>query len=506
MRLTAQDGHPVPSLMTFPRAGIDTNSPAIIHCQGGPGATPLEGSGPWIAEGLASHGYTVLAPMVRHADRLYTSSFVQMALDVKAAVDFLESLGVRDIILTGSSFGSITTTRYLVETKDPRIKANIHFAPTADMSTAVTRRLGDAAFWKAVAEAGHEVQKGDGMNTVMSVSFTHAAQVWLDLWGPASTGVNHLLFPQIKVPVLLLLGDEDGHTPGRSLADVQRLRASATASPKIDLLYYDGKGKYSVNHSLYPVHKQVIEDTVKWLESIDMGVRPRVVTQAVAINESTMGEGMRRGIVYSPEAALHKNKPAFILLHDWSGDAFRGVSQWLGPSLAQSGFTAVSINAERGQETMRNSFAASDKAIKDWADYLAGQAYQQAVAKAEAAVKNGRKDELVQFDPVPPVLDEAPLKIVMTAPAFLETWGPQSQPLGRSIAEIKVPVLLIGSPGNVYADEAAFSQLGAGSSRVRGIWYADASGGGHYFSGQQSRVDRDLLSWIDSRKPAVVAR
>ena len=97
LHLHAEDGRDVAALLTMPAGGMNLNAPAIIHCQGGPGATPLEGSGVWIAEGLAARGYTVIAPSVRHSEQLLTFDFAGLNRDVKAAVDMLHSLGFRKI-------------------------------------------------------------------------------------------------------------------------------------------------------------------------------------------------------------------------------------------------------------------------------------------------------------------------------------------------------------------------------------------------------------------------
>jgi len=555
VRLTAEDGRPVPALMTFPKDGMNVNGPAVIHCQGGPGSTPLGGSGPWIAEGLASRGYTVVAPMVRHADRLFTSNFDDMALDVKAAVDFLAGLGFRDIILTGSSFGSITTTRYLVKTQDPRIKANIHFAPTADMNRSVPSRVGNEAYWKAVAEAGRLVSAGKGMETVVAVSFTHAAQIWLELWGPASTGVNSLLFPQIKQPILLLLGDIDARTPIRSKENSLRLKANATSSSKVDFFFYEG----GVNHSFYPVHRQVIEDVAKWLEGIGLGPKPRVKTEVVTINEGAMGEGMRRGLRYSPASGAKQNGPAFIFLHDWTDDAFKGPSQWLGPALAQAGYTAMSIDAIRGQsEILRSKFEMSDDIIKDWIDYLEQQGfssvvleghgfgslrashyvagtqdkrvrgvaylapardaanwtreglgadqYNKAVAEAEDAVRRGDGDShLIQFKffmPPPAPKGQIPFHIVMMANPFLSTWGPQAPTVHtEQIRRVGVPVLLLAGSNDTFVTEEFMKDLArAAKAAIEFIWYGGGNGADHIFTGYEARVTKDIINWVQKIK------
>jgi dienelactone hydrolase len=377
LELTAADGRHVPALLTYPRAGMNVDMPAIVHSQGGPGATPLEGSGVWIAEGLAARGYTVIAPMNRHGDELFTFTFDQLSMDVRAAADFVAALGHRDILLAGSSFGSITTTRYVLDTGDTRIRAMLHFAPTADMSTFVRRAMGDAQYFAVVAEAGRLVSAGLGDRTVIApefqpappfpagvkIAFTHSARTWLDLWGPSSSGMNTLLFPKVRMPMLLLLGEKDGFNDREML---ERLKATATASPSVETRFYPG----DTNHSFYPVQKQVIADVSAWLEAHGFGPRPRVVTDVVTINEGRMGTGMRRGIRYAPERGAEAKRPVVLFVHDWSDDALHGPSRALGPRLAQAGIESFAINVVRGPgELLRSRAAAGDAAIRDWVAY-----------------------------------------------------------------------------------------------------------------------------------------
>jgi pimeloyl-ACP methyl ester carboxylesterase len=555
VHMQASDGRDVAMLLTYPRSGMNTQTAALIHIQGGPGATPLEGSGPWIAEGMAARGYTTLQPEVRHAEDLFSAHFSDMDKDVKAAVDYLSNAGFHDIVLTGSSFGSITSTRYLVDTQDPRITANIHFSPTADMERSVPTRVGKETWQDVSAEADKLVSSNHG-DTVFSYIFAHDADVWLDFWGPGSKGVNSMLMQYIKVPMLLLLGDQDGGIQSKETVEFQR--ASATSSPRADFIYYPG----GVNHSLYPVHDKVLDDVVKWLGQI--GLEPKAKTDVLAINlnEGKMGEGLRRGFLYFPEGKPESNGLAFLIVHDLTDDAFRGPSLWLGPALAEHGDLAMAVNVSPNPGgLMRATTKGGDADIKAWIDYLASlgatrvvlvghgygatrvtgylertgdrrvarivdlaptpdsaawlksaigdAAYAGLVDKAHAALAAPAKKIEMQAsnrtaDSVQPIqasVDLLPLaspgferlRIVAMPESFLEMWGPEAPALSSDTAKVKVPVLVVEPAKDPAAAQPSLQALLAMGSPV--TVYRAPQPSDHAMLVEQKQVAERILSW-----------
>ena len=538
VHLHASDGREVAVLVTSPLGGPNIASPVVIHCQGGPSATPLEGSGPWIAEGLAAQGYTVVQPEVRHAGELFNAEFADFDKDVKATVDYLEAVGFRDIVLTGSSFGSITSTRYLVDTQDARIKAVIHFSPTADMVRSVPVRLGVEAWQKEVDVAGKLVSAGKG-DTVVDYVFAHDAKVWLDFWGPASMGVNTLLAPRIRQPMLLLLGDKDGGIQTKET--VQAMKDAATSSAKVDFIYYEG----GVNHSFYPIHDKVIHDTVNWLQGIGLGVKAATRVEMVTTKEGRMGEDNRRALRYVPSGPAKAGAPAIILVHDWTDDAFNGPSQWMGPALAQAGYTALGINAVRGPgELMRAKIDASDAALKSWIDYMEQQGFShvlllghgfgatrishyvatssdrrvsgmvylaptrdlgpwlrevvgESVYAAKVSEARGLQETKSPSPAVAPRANQRPagepvvqlyaamspwhspgletLKIAMLPDTFLADWGPGATVLRDELKKSGIPVLILAGANDKGASEADVRRLSEARKGVELKWFGPLS-------------------------------
>jgi pimeloyl-ACP methyl ester carboxylesterase len=517
IKLFAADGHVIPALVTIPKDGINTDMPAVVHLHGGPGAAPLAGSGRWIAERLAARGYMTVAPQLSHSKHSLTYTFELTDTEVEAAVNYLETLGFRDVILMGSSLGSITSTRYLADTQDRRIKANVHFSPTADLNNGVLWRIGDEAFRRKIEEAGRAVSQGKGSETVLDGAvFPSVARTWLDTWGPQSQAVNSQLISEVGVPILLLLDGIDAKMEERSLKFSELLKRNATASPKVDLIFYPGE----VNHSFYPAQDQVIVDVVNWLTGLGLGPKPRkeIVVQAINVDQNSGVDRTYAGAMQYSPLAQTKTGPAFVIVHDWNDDAFTGPTEWLARALAKEGFTAMGINNVRGQsELLGSTFKESDAWIKYWVDYLAAQGfakvvlvghgyggsrinhylletpdarvtavaylgpppdaaqwlqaaagarYTRAVAEAQetqrlaAQSKTEQKFIQISVNPPPPAVVSTPkIWLVMEPRAFLANWGPQAPVFSKQLPLVKQPVLLLAGTHDEYIDEAAFRAL-----------------------------------------------
>ena len=554
IKLFAADGHVIPTLVTIPKDGINIDMPAVIHLHGGPGAAPLAGSGRWIAERLAARGYMTVAPQLSHSSHYLTYTYEQTDTEVAATVNYLETLGFKDVILMGSSLGSITSTRYLADTHDRRIKANVHFSPTADLNKGVLWRIGDEAFRKKIEEAGRIVAEGKGSETVLAGAiFASVARTWLDIWGPQSQAVNSHRISEVGTPILLLLNGIDAKMEERSLKFSELLKRNATASPKVDLIFYPGE----VNHSFYPVHDQVIVDVVNWLIALDLGPKPRndIMVQAINIDQNTGVDRTFAGAMqYSPRAETMTG-PAFVIVHDWEGDAFNGPSEWLARSLANRGFTALGINNVRGQnELLFATYKESDACIKYWIDYLAtqgyakvvlvghgyggnrinhyllatpdarvsgvaylapppdaaswlqaaaGAAYTRAVADAQEAERLAKQSKIEQrliqisVNPPPPARVTTPkVWLVMEPRAFLAHWGPEAPVFSKQLPQIKQPVLLLAGTSDEYIGEDALRALTISRKHASVQWYDGTKGADHAFTGFEERVVKDLCAWV----------
>lgn len=553
IKLFAADGHVIPTLVTIPKGGVNTDIPAIIHLHGGPGAAPLAGSGRWIADRLAMRGYMTVAPQLSHSAHSLTYTYEQTTTEVAAAVNYLETLGFKDVILMGSSLGSITSTRYLADTQDRRIKANVHFSPTADLNKGVLWRIGEEAFRKKIEEAGRIVSEGKGSETVLAGAvFSSVARTWLDIWGPQSQAVNSQRISEVGTPILLLLNGIDAKMDERSLKFSELLKRNASASPKVDLIFYPGE----VNHSFYPVHDQVIVDVVNWLAGLGFGPKPRndIVARAINVDQNSGVDRTYAGAMQYSPLVQSRTGPAFVIVHDWEEDAFNGPTEWLARALAKGGFTALGINNVRGQsELLFSTFKESDAWIKYWVDYLAGQGfanvvlvghgyggnrinhylletpdarvssvaylapppdaagwlqaaagilYTRAVAEAQEAERLAKQSKIEQrliqisVNPPPPASVTTPkVWLVMEPRAFLAHWGPEAPVFSKQLPQVKQPVLLLAGARDEYIGEGAFRALVGSRNNASAKWYDGIKSADHAFTGFEAQVAKDLSAW-----------
>ena len=258
VQLTTDDGVQIPGVLMYPANGINNSAPAIVLQHGGPSghAARQIGAYRFAAERLAALGYTTISPVSRQSDDYYKSKFDEIIYDLGAAVDFVSALGHERIVLLGHSIGSLRITRYTVRTQDPRIKAHVHFAPTADMYPLYKDREGAAAMFAAAQAA---VAAGNGgwnvspeepdadpslrapVMLATAPGRLQTAEVLLDWWGPTANTSNSDWFKHIRVPLLLLGGVDDPVVPPGRL---EALAALATNSPRVDYRWYEGGDHY----------------------------------------------------------------------------------------------------------------------------------------------------------------------------------------------------------------------------------------------------------------------
>ena len=596
--LTADDGVGVPAILTYPSGGIGTRSPAVIYHHGA-GGSPVQALGAprFIAEPLAARGYTGLSILSRHSSGHRNIPFEDSALDVKAAADRLSQMGMSDIILVGHSLGSVRNARYWTDTRDPRIKAMIHFAPTRDMPDWAHDGLGDERYAEVVNRLTQMVAEGRGDEYVFDTfelpppappgierGLPHTAVTWLNWWGPAADTRNSELFAKLEMPLLLVAGEADIFV---SKDYLESLKVAAVKSPRVDTIFYGGgvdhifmsdrdraaQGAKAWHEGIglgarpgpdeqtggsaiedgdgkaLSARDRAAQDAFDWLGDIGLGLRPRVSTRIV---DSFSADGVEQsGILYQPHGDGGSSKVAFVLLHDYAGNAMSDSGQWLSIRLAQAGHVAL---APRGRAAGAASFGALfpdvSRDIAGWVNYLEGrgferviligkgwggvgatfykvatgdsrvigiayidpsadapewarrglgsETYDRLVAEAQdiVAAGNGKRQMIYARGELPP---PAPAGISrlwhQTASSFLSEWGPEAETDHTAqIRKLDIPVLALARSGNHYVDLLylqEFAEAAGGEADYE--WYED---GALDSPGElEDRVSEDILVW-----------
>lgn len=427
--LRADDRVSVPAVLTYPSAGINTHSPAVIYHHGGPGGSPVQGLGAprFIAERLAAKGYTGLSILSRHSTGHRNIPIEKATLDVKAAADWLSQMGMTDIVLVGHSLGSIRITRYWIDTRDPRIKAMIHYAPTRDLPQWVRAGMGAERYDEIVARLSQMVSEGRGDEYVFDPfqmpppappgierGFLQTAATWLNWWGPAAQTRNSVWLAQLDMPLLLVSGDADVFVT-KDYQDA--LQAAAVNSPRVDTLWYEGgvdhvftsgaeraaRGSADWHEGVgladqpgataqsaettetaaeaqvgMSVRDRAAQDAYDWLGEIGLAPRPRVRTRLV---DARATDGVKQsGVLYEPEAGRGSSRTAFMVLYGYSGDVMRSSSHWLPVRLAQAGYTALAArNRAAGAAIYQSVFEDVAKDTAGWVNYLEGQGFDRVI-------------------------------------------------------------------------------------------------------------------------------
>jgi len=140
--------------------------------------------------------------------------FEESVHDIQGAIDYLRSLGKKEIVLQGHSLGGSKVVHYLVSKKDPSVKAAILLAPTDMVGWAKT----DPHNTKYVAKAKELIAQGKVEELVSSQCWLDktsiSAQTYeticgagkaVDIYGHGGDAV----LGNVTTPMLIVYGDND---------------------------------------------------------------------------------------------------------------------------------------------------------------------------------------------------------------------------------------------------------------------------------------------------------
>lgn len=387
---------PLTSLLYTPEEGTNIYNPGIVFIHGGLAGHPARqvGAPRFAAERLAAKGYTVISPMTRHARDEFRTKFEDIVYDIDAAISALESRGISDIVLAGHSMGSVRISYYQATTKDPRVQALIHFAPTADMGGADgigrtfipdydakvqlaqdTVAKGGSNINLSGSAAQEEIQNNSGIINAIGGYF-YTAESFLSHWGPDALSRNSDIMPENTVPILMMAGTLDGAVPAGRM---ERLKSLAVNSPRVDHITYE-----NVNHFFEGVWDESANDVASWLSDIGLGTGARVTFDVI---DARMGNGRHLpGILYLPEGGGDPSKPAFILQHGWTGINMHSSNHWLGWRLAREGYVVLApqTRVSGGPGAMRTSLADVATDLGSWVDAMDARGFDKLIMEGHS--------------------------------------------------------------------------------------------------------------------------
>jgi pimeloyl-ACP methyl ester carboxylesterase len=201
-----------------------------------------------LSDDFANSGTAVLRVNSRGHDFAYPSPkgplgasyevIDECRLDWRAWIDFAATQGYQRIGLWGQSLGAVKTVYYLAKEHDDRIVAAVTSSPPR-FSYEETQKSDVGAGLKGEVERAQRLI-ADGKGDVMLEPQTPAgfrlssARTYLDKWGPGEANNVLRLLPDVRVPILVMVGGLEGQTPqssdwlqfGNFAAQVEALSAS----------------------------------------------------------------------------------------------------------------------------------------------------------------------------------------------------------------------------------------------------------------------------------------
>lgn len=555
VQLRAADGKTVSALVTYPGTGPDTDAPVAIIHHGGPGGHPLRAlsAARWAADYFAERGYIAISIFSRIGSDVITQPFGAQSADIKGAVDWASQLSSGPIVLVGHSSGSVSVTLYEATTQDPRVKAIVHYAPTAAASPWMVINMGKPRYDAVVTRLKKLVAQGKGDQPIyedhhlappapadVTYGYLMDARTWLSWWGPESIDKNIDLFAKIRVPMLMVTGDKDIFV---SRDYQEALKKAAVNSPRVDSIILDG----GIPHEFVGAEVKAAALAYDWLGELGIRPSPRIATHVVDLKLNAYD--IRPGVIYQPADAAARKPLAVMLMPDFGGDLLLTPFDDLGPRLARAGYTVL-VPQDRGSgwPLYRSVASAVSDDQRAWLKYLADQGharvaviahgqqgvmvpallpaipqgpslagvaliqppeapaayardvlgatgYAKAVADAEAAVKRGDGGTTMIIAPYR-TNGQGPGRqwLNYMANSFLSYWGPSAP--AAPIAALQAadePLLLVDAGAGRFIGRDAQSTLAA-KSGTRSLWYDQIASP----FDAPDRLAADLAAWLDT--------
>ena len=267
----------LPENSSVPALGFDA---AILH-HGVGGNFYGPSFWPTMTNGLVAQACAVLRVNNRGHDLMYNSPKGRLGAayevvddcrhDWRAWLDFMESRGYRRIALWGHSLGAVKTIHYLAAEVDARVQVAIASSPPLFSFSDYSQVEGAERFRSLYDKAQAMVDAGsadDLLTVTLPTNLVLAARTYVDKYGPAERyNILHTL-PEVRVPILVTIGSEEGLGPQSSdwfpfggLA--RKVEELSRHTPNVSFELIDG-----ANHAYAGREDALWSATQRWLEAL----------------------------------------------------------------------------------------------------------------------------------------------------------------------------------------------------------------------------------------------
>ena len=461
--------------------------------------------------------------------------------DLKLALDYLASVGFRDVVLAGEGVGGMSVCRYAAIRPDLRVAGVALIRPTHDLNQRMQEWLGPDEYDAVLADAVLALRLGVAHDHLIDATFvdeggrparvSQNADRFLAWWGPtADTKLSRLV--ERVAPPLLIVGAPDGWSAA--------LEASA-ASRQVTVVSTADAGDASAAVAIWAA--DVLPRPVG-------GPLPFEIVTAETVDGSSLA-----GFLWTPPDG--DSDTVVMYVHGMTSTALRSVPMLQAPVYARAGWSTLSIEMRRSglyghsigttemdvedmdafirllvgrgyrkvipcghslgsisttmHQVLRRNPAvvahvhmAPTAETANWASRGMGdEKYREVVERARAAVEEGRGDEvLIRDDYRSPDPDRHHRlgRHYQTARSWLSWWGPDSTATHvEHISKVDVPIMLLVGSLDQYSDKTRMDELEAAAIRAPAVFNKIYEGCSHFFGGFEQAVASDVVDWLRER-------
>ena len=461
--------------------------------------------------------------------------------DVAVALDYMYSVGFRDVVLAGEEVGALSVCRYAAAHPDLRVAGVALIRPAHDLNQQMQEWLGSDDYTAVLADAVLALRLGVAHDHLIDATFvdeagrsvrvSQNADRWLAWWGPTADTRLSRLVEKVLPPLLIVGADREWSatleagaasrqvTVASGTPDVEAAAAVATWAADVlphtvggplpfELVTAETADGSSLQGFLWTPPDGDSDTVVMYVHGMtSTALRTVPMLQAPVYARagwSTLTIEMRRSGLYGHSISTSdmdvEDMEAFIELLVRRG--YRKVIP-CGHSLGSLSTTMHHV-LRSNPAVVAHVHMAPTAETADWARRGMGDdKYQEAVERARAAVEAGRGHEVLIRDDYrspDPDLHHRLGRHYQTAAAWLSWWGPDSIATHvEHIGKVDVPIMLLVGSLDQYSDKDRMDELEAAATGAPGVYNKIYEGCSHFFGGFEQAVASDVVDWLSEQ-------